>query len=98
MSEGKYMARRTKLLIAISLVLLVIGGVLNSDLVHWVDAAWIYVVFPLGAVFLGLALISRLLEKETPVFDRDHQAALEGGAGPPDRAVAEPPRPVSSHG
>jgi hypothetical protein len=33
-----------------------------------------YTVLPLGAVFFGLFLIAKVLEKETQVYDEEHKA------------------------
>ena len=40
------------------------------------NASALCVLLPLGAVFFGLFLISKMLETETAAFDREQQAAL----------------------
>jgi len=69
------MAKRTKLLLISGIICLVVGAVLNyiPDLF-----ASIYFVFPVGAVFFGLFLISLILEREDALFGQDHHKPGEG--------------------
>ena len=69
------MAKRTKLLLISGIICLVVGAVLNyiPDLF-----ASIYFVFPVGAVFFGLFLISLILEREDALFGQDHHTPGEG--------------------
>ena len=61
----------TKFLLSISLTRLVIGLTTN---VLW------GIALPLGAVFFGLFLIFKLLEKESALFDEEQHLRLEYAA------------------
>jgi hypothetical protein len=56
--------KTTKTLLIIAVFCLIVGAVLNLDLIPIANADWTYSLFPVGAVFLGLSLISKVLEKE----------------------------------
>jgi len=70
----------TKILLGISLAAFVIG---------FADILW-GLGRPIGAVFFGLFLISKLLEKETALFDEEHHLRIalaeKDQACAPDRA------------
>ncbi len=86
------MSKLTKSLLALAVILLLVGLVISAGLVNvGGDTAW-FVALPAGAIFLGLFLISYLLEKETAHFDADHHARLEKirTAGDPPAALATP--------
>ncbi len=71
------MSKLTKTLLALAVILLIPGLVISVGLVNaGGDTIW-YVVLPSGAIFLGLFLISYLLEKETATFDAEHHAQAE---------------------
>ncbi len=70
----------TKLLLVISLAGLVIG--LTTNLFWGIG-------LPLGAVFFGLFLIFKLLEKESAQFDEEHHLRMELAA----RNSADNPAP-----
>ncbi len=60
------MTKTTKILLAISLTAFAVG---------FTNILW-GVGTPLGAVFLGLFLISKLLEKETTLFDEEQRLRI----------------------
>lgn len=69
------MTRIPKVLLAVSLTMFVFGGVVTFG----TDAfplAWT-VAMPLGAVCLGLFLLTFLLQKEVALFDEEERARLE---------------------
>lgn len=68
------MTKMTKTLLILAVVSLVVGFAINSGLINAKNADILYAIFPLGAVFAGLFLISKLLEKETARYDQDHQS------------------------
>jgi hypothetical protein len=70
------MTKVTKTLLIISLVCLIAGFAFTTGLVNAQDAVALYTVLPTGAVFVGLFLISLLLEKETAQYDADQRASL----------------------
>jgi hypothetical protein len=70
------MTTTTKTLLLLALAGLGSGLALNSGLVDATNASDLFVFLPLGAVFFGLFLLSKLLEKETAAFDREREAAL----------------------
>ncbi len=69
----------TKSLLVLGVIGVGLGMVFNSGLVN-VENSAIYVALPLGAIFLGLALISKLLEKESAVYDQEQRTALAAAA------------------
>ena len=73
------MTKQTKLLLTIALACLVIGFPFLSGLVNVRDAIVLYAIFPTGATFLGLFLVSLTFEKETARYDAE-QHALSGAA------------------
>src|SRR5262249_22585341 len=70
------MTKTTKTLLTLGIAGLGPGLAIDSALVGETIASTLYVLLPLGAVFFGLFLISKVLEKETAAFDRELQAAL----------------------
>ncbi len=56
---------RTRILLALAVLMLAAGLLFNSGLVNINNAVSLYVALPVGTVFLGLFLISRLLQNET---------------------------------
>jgi hypothetical protein len=72
-----------KTLLALSLVCLGAGIVLNSGLVNTHDIDALYAVLPTGAVLAGLYLIGKLLEKESAAYDQEQaEQALALAAAP----------------
>ena len=68
-----FMAKTTKNLLVISIATLVLGLIFVTGIVNVQGTVALYVVLPLGAVFLGLFLIFRMLEKESALYDEEHQ-------------------------
>jgi hypothetical protein len=69
------MTKTTKVLLILAIVSLVVGFALNSGMIGVMGIDALYVVFPVGATFAGLFLISKLLEKEAAHYDQEHGAA-----------------------
>lgn len=70
------MGKLTKTLLILSIAALVVGMAFVIGLVNVENLVALYVVLPLGAVFLGLFLISLVLEKESALFDQEQRALL----------------------
>jgi TRAP-type C4-dicarboxylate transport system permease small subunit len=70
------MTTTTKTFLILGIAGLVPGVAINSGLVDGTNASALYIVLPIGAVFLGMFLLSKVLEKETAAYDREQQAAL----------------------
>jgi fumarate reductase subunit D len=68
-----FMAKTTKTLLVISIATLVLGLVFVTGIVNVQETVALYVVLPLGAVFLGLFLIFNMLEKESALYDEEHK-------------------------
>ncbi|HEV2391932.1 MAG TPA: hypothetical protein VG146_06165 [Verrucomicrobiae bacterium] len=60
-----------KTLLLLAAICLVAGLVINIGLVNTRGYDALYIIFPVGAVFAGLFLIARMLEKESARFDED---------------------------
>jgi len=67
------MTKMTKTLLVLSAVNLVAGLIFATNLIDVHEASALYVALPAGAIFFGLFLISRLLEKEVAVYDEEHR-------------------------
>jgi len=68
------MTGTTKLLFGLAVVGLILGLALNSGIVSNFNSDFVYTVLPLGAVFFGLFLIAKVLEKETRAYDEEQKA------------------------
>ena len=77
------MTKTTKTLLALALGGTVAGLVFASGLIDVQEFSALYIALPLGAVFFGLFLISRMLEREAQLFDQEHagSAAAPSPAG-----------------
>ena len=78
------MTRTTKSLLIISVVCLLAGMAFVTGLINVEKASGLYVALPFGAIFFGLFLLSKMLEKESAHYDAE-QRALASAA---ERAVA----------
>lgn len=76
MSRGcevnKIMSKLTKLFLVLGVGFSILGILLNAGVIHTGDLAVLYVVLPLGATFLGLFLIWRMMQSETARYDTEH--------------------------
>ena len=63
-----------KKLLILSVIGLVIGLAFVTGMVNAQSMVDLYVVLPLGAVFLGLFLVFQCFEKETSLYDEEQQA------------------------
>ena len=70
------MGKTTKILLALSLAGFGAGLVFVTDLIKAQESSWLYVALPTGAICFGLFLISKLLEKETALFDQEQRMLL----------------------
>ena len=68
------MTKSTKLLFSLAVVALILGIALNAGIVSNFNSDLLYTVLPLGAVFFGLFLIAKVLEKENQAYDQEHKA------------------------
>ena len=94
------MCKTTKILLTLAVAGLVSGLAFVTGLVKVEGAAWLYVALPAGAICFGLFLISKLLEKESALFDEEQRlllAAARSAAG--NRApIAAPQKRCGSEG
>jgi hypothetical protein len=79
---GKQQTFMAKKLLILSVVGIVVGLAFVTNIINVQNTVALYVVLPLGAVFLGLFLMFRSFEKEMAAYDADHQAhpAVQQGA------------------
>ncbi len=73
------MTKVTKILLVLAIVCLAGGVVVNSGLVDVDQFPMVYVLLPVGAVFLGMFLISRVLQSESAQYEKEHQGAQTAG-------------------
>ena len=79
---------------------LVAGVAFNSGLINVEKMVVLYVTLPLGAIFLGLFLICKLLEKESGLYDEEQHRVLVGleQARPAEAASADKVKAIEKHG
>lgn len=70
------MGKTTKILLALSIGGLTLGLVFVTGLVNVETLPVLYVALPAGAILFGLFLISRMLEKETGLYDQEQRKAV----------------------
>ena len=85
------MTKTTKTLLILAAVNLVAGLAFATNLVNVHNATVFYVALPLGAIFLGLFLISRLLEKETALYDAEQRNVLVALKAPAEQQASASP-------
>src|SRR5258706_14993517 len=92
-------SRTTKTLLILSLVGLVSGFAFVSGMVNVGEAVGLYAALPMGAIFFGLFLISKLLEKEVAVYDTELNVLLRAAKGLDAKkpAASKPGREHSAH-
>ncbi len=79
------MSKTAKVLLGVAIGCLIVGGVINIGWVNPGKLDALYVLLPVGAVFLGLFLIVLILQRESMAHQEDHhlpEAANEGSAKP----------------
>ena len=79
------MTKMNKTLLLLAVIGLVAGLVINVGLVNTRGFDALYIIFPVGAVFSGLFLIARMLEKESARFDEDQARMVRLDKRPEDR-------------
>src|SRR5262245_13581670 len=67
------MSKITKTLLVISLITFAAGLAFVTGIIDLGSVSALYVSLPAGAIFFGLFLISKLLEKETALHDEEMQ-------------------------
>ena len=74
------MTKTAKILLGLGIVCLLVGGAINIGWIdpHGIDA--LYIVLPIGAVFIGLFLIVLVLQKEHE-DDRNVESKLPSARG-----------------
>jgi hypothetical protein len=76
------MTKATKSLLTASIVFVLPGSLFTSGLVNVENLPALYVLLPTGVVFLGLALLSKVLEKEMAHYDQEHAGLATPAPGP----------------
>jgi hypothetical protein len=69
---NQFMATLTKKMLTLSIASFIIGLIFVTGIINVQSAADSYVFLPLGAVFFGLFLIFKMLEKEAALYDDEH--------------------------
>lgn len=88
------MTKLTKSLLVLSAANLVAGVVFTTNLIDVHNASVLYITLPTGAVFFGLFLISRLLEKEVLAYDAE-QRRIHSAAATPSKKETSNPEPAN---
>ena len=87
------MTTKTKTLLIICIVSLGAGLAFVTGAISVRNAATLYVALPLGATFFGLFLVSRMLEKETVLYEQE-QHLLHSAPG--SASASNPPATSAS--
>ncbi|MBE0543807.1 MAG: hypothetical protein IH623_20880 [Verrucomicrobia bacterium] len=70
------MSKLTKLCLVTAVACLVLGVLITFGVLKPGEHAGWYIVLPLGAIFLGLGLITHMLEREVGRFDQEQRTRL----------------------
>jgi hypothetical protein len=68
------MSKLSKTFLTASGIGLTAGLIFSTDLVNVQNMPFCFVALPLGAIFAGLFLISRMLENESALYDKEHKS------------------------
>ena len=74
------MSKLTKTLLVLAILGFVIGLIFVTGLINVGDAVALYITLPLGAIFFGLFLICKMLDKEAALHDAELSAALNSAS------------------
>ncbi len=92
---NQYMTKTAKILLGLAIGCLLVGGVINLGWINPGKLDALYVLLPVGAVFLGLFLISLVLQRESMVHEEDQHLSEPANEGP---AKPLPPKEVAHSG
>lgn len=68
------MSRPTKIMLGLTIINLIASALFLSGIVNISGFPGLYIVFPLAAVFYGMFLICRMIEKDVAEFDAEQRA------------------------
>jgi hypothetical protein len=71
-TDGEAMSKLTKLYLVLGVLFSLAGILFNADVLGTGGVTACYVALPLGAVFLGLFIVCRMLGQEAARFDAEH--------------------------
>jgi hypothetical protein len=74
------MTKTTKVLLLLALAGLVSGLLFVSGSLNSGGLVALHVLLPMGAIFFGLFLLSKMLEKETAQYDEEQRANMEAAS------------------
>jgi hypothetical protein len=74
------MNRLTKIMLGLTIVNAVASALVLTGIINVSDFPGAYVVFPLAAIFYGMFLICRMLQKEVAAFDAEERKHHEPAA------------------
>jgi hypothetical protein len=90
--KASCMSRLTKILLLAAIINTVAAALFLTGLVHVSRVPGLYVTFPLAAIFLGLAALARIFQKEFAAYDAE-QRALRQRREPGGRSEPAPAAP-----
>lgn len=76
------MTKTAKVLLGLAIACLVLGGLINIGWINPGKLEALYVLLPVGAVFLGLFLIVLVLQRESMVHQEDKHLSEPANEGP----------------
>jgi len=82
------MTKMTKILLLLSLAGLVSGLLFVSGGLNSSGVVALHVLLPMGAIFFGLFLLSKVLEKETALYDEEQLTHLKAATNDQKSAAA----------
>jgi hypothetical protein len=66
------MSKLTRFYLVTGLALMVVGLLINADVIRVGDAPAAYAALPIGTSLLGMGVICRMLDRERERFDAEH--------------------------
>ena len=91
------MTKTTTNLFCLAVACLILGLAFVTGIINAQNMVALYVTLPLGAVFFGLFLIFRMLEKEASLYDDEHEVHTANASVPAKKQEATSGCTCSSH-
>jgi hypothetical protein len=66
------MSKTTKALLISGIITVTVGAAIATDLIPAGDLSALHILFPCGVILLGLAMLSKVVEKESARYDQEH--------------------------
>jgi hypothetical protein len=85
------MTKMTKTLLVLAIAGIVSGMAFVTGAINASSLVALYTALPAGAIFFGLFLLSKILEKETALYDNEQRLAIATADGVRDKVDPRKP-------